>query len=83
MDKGQDVNRRRVLKGIVATGSIGIAISLPDKWMRPIVEAIVVPAHAAASHVATSTTRTSTTTRTSSSTTTAGTSSTTTTLGGG
>jgi hypothetical protein len=78
MNEQRNVDRRRVLKGIVATGSIGIAISLPDKWMRPVVEAIVVPAHAAASPVATST-RTSTTTRTSSSTTTAGTTSSTTT----
>ncbi len=42
-------NRRRALK-IMALGAAGaLAIVLPSKWTRPVVESIVVPAHAAAS----------------------------------
>jgi hypothetical protein len=56
-------SRRRILQ-ILGAGGAGVAIGLPARWTRPIVEAIVVPAHAAASPSGTSTTSTSTTPRT-------------------
>ena len=46
--KNNKVSRRRALK-IVASGAVVATIALPSKWTRPIVEAIVVPAHAQAS----------------------------------
>jgi len=43
--------RRKVLKGGVVVGGavVGSALTLPKKWTRPIVDAVVVPAHAAVS----------------------------------
>jgi hypothetical protein len=40
--------RRKVLKGGVVVGGaiVGSALTLPKKWTRPIVEAVVVPAQA-------------------------------------
>lgn len=46
------ITRRRALK-IVAGGALVATIVLPTRWVRPIVESIVVPAHAAASPPAT------------------------------
>ncbi len=42
-------SRRRVLKTFALGGVGALAILLPSKWTRPVVESIVVPAHAAAS----------------------------------
>jgi hypothetical protein len=44
--KGED--RRNVLKGGVVVGgaAVAAALTLPKKWTRPLVEAVVVPAHA-------------------------------------
>ncbi len=60
---GREPSRRRVLL-ILGVGGAGIAIGLPARWTRPIVESIVVPAHAAASapRPSTSTTPRATTT---------------------
>lgn len=39
--------RRRLLKGIVAGGgTIAAGASLPERWTRPVVEAVSLPAHA-------------------------------------
>lgn len=40
--------RRDVLKGGIVVGGTAVAsaLSLPKKWTRPLVEAVVVPAHA-------------------------------------
>jgi len=40
--------RRNVLKGgvVVAGAAVAAALTLPKKWTRPLVEAVVVPAHA-------------------------------------
>jgi len=40
--------RRNVLKGGVVVGgaAVAAALTLPRKWTRPLVEAVVVPAHA-------------------------------------
>jgi len=40
--------RRNVLKGGVVVGgaAVAAALMLPKKWTRPLVEAVVVPAHA-------------------------------------
>lgn len=63
----KNVSRRRAIK-IVASGALVATIALPSKWSRPIVESIIVPAHAQASPpqttgttVTTGTTGTSTT----------------------
>lgn len=42
--------RRRLLQKLVASGAV--AAVLPSKWTKPIVESVVVPAHAQASPVA-------------------------------
>jgi len=44
----KNVSRRRAIK-IVASGALVATIALPSKWSRPIVESIIVPAHAQAS----------------------------------
>jgi hypothetical protein len=40
--------RRKVLKGGVVVGGaiVGSALTLPKKWTRPVVEAVIVPAQA-------------------------------------
>ena len=39
--------RRNVLKGGVVVGGAAVAAALaPKKWTRPLVEAVIVPAHA-------------------------------------
>ena len=53
-------DRRQVLK-IITIGGVATTLLLPSKWTKPIVESIVVPAHAQASPPATSTTATSST----------------------
>lgn len=43
-------DRRKALKTILAGGgAVATSLSLPKQWTRPIVEAVIVPAHAAAS----------------------------------
>jgi hypothetical protein len=42
------ITRRRAIK-IMAGGALVTTIALPSRWTRPIVESIIVPAHAAAS----------------------------------
>jgi hypothetical protein len=56
-------NRRRVLQ-IFGIGGAALAIALPARWTRPVVQSIVVPAHAAASPANSSTTRTTASTTT-------------------
>jgi hypothetical protein len=43
-----NTTRRRVLK-ILMGGGVTVAILIPSKWIKPIVESIVLPAHAQAS----------------------------------
>ncbi len=44
------VNRRKMLKIIAATiGTVEAPLLLPEKWTKPLFEAIIVPAHAATS----------------------------------
>jgi hypothetical protein len=62
-----DVKRRPLLKAIGTVVGAGTALAiLPSSWTRPVVQSVVVPAHATASGV---TTRTTTSTTTSTSTT--------------
>ncbi len=44
------VSRRRLLKALAVSGSAlaGVKV-LPDAWVKPVVESVVVPAHAQAS----------------------------------
>lgn len=44
----KEQGRRKVLKGGVVVGgaAVAAALSMPKKWTRPLVEAVVVPAHA-------------------------------------
>jgi hypothetical protein len=54
---GGEIDRRPLLKAIAtsvgATAALGI---LPKSWTRPVVQSVVVPAHAATSPPATTTT---------------------------
>lgn len=44
------VNRREVVKSVtVVVGGVVTVLALPAKWTKPIVESIIVPAHAATS----------------------------------
>ena len=47
-DGDLEKGRRDVLKGGVVVGgaAVAAALTLPKKWTRPLVEAVVVPAHA-------------------------------------
>ena len=60
-------DRRQALK-IITIGGVATTLLVPSKWMKPVVEAIIVPAHAQASPPATSTTGTSSSTTSSTST---------------
>jgi hypothetical protein len=44
----ESLTRRRVLK-VVLIGGVATAIMMPAKWTKPIIEAVVSPAHAASS----------------------------------
>jgi hypothetical protein len=49
-DKNIDTQRRQALKKILAGSSIvGASAVVPDKWVKPVVNAVVLPAHAQAS----------------------------------
>ncbi len=75
-DRKQTANqcaRRRLLVRLTsATSAIGVtcigASALPNRWVRPLVGQVVLPAHAATSSVATTSTTTTTTTTTTSTT---------------
>ena len=54
-EDSKNVSRRRALQILGLGGAVAATIALPAKWTRPIVETIVVPAHAAASNKATTT----------------------------
>jgi hypothetical protein len=54
--KDQNPTRRRVLKIAGVGGAGALTLILPSKWTKPIVESIVVPAHAAASDSTTTST---------------------------
>ena len=43
-----DTTRRQVIQ-ILTVGGLTATILIPSKWIKPVVEAIVVPAHAQAS----------------------------------
>jgi hypothetical protein len=43
-----NTTRRRALE-ILAVGGLTVTILIPSKWIKPIVESIIVPAHAQAS----------------------------------
>ncbi len=48
-EKDQDLNRRDLLKVLAATGGgLAAAAFVPGKWLKPVVEAGVLPAHAQA-----------------------------------
>ena len=48
----QDLNRRQVIKVVTITGAIATVV-LPSKWAKPVIEAVIVPAHAQSSPHAT------------------------------
>jgi hypothetical protein len=58
-----NATRRRVLE-ILTVGGLTVTILLPSRWIKPVVESVIVPAHAAASPVTPIRGTTSTTTRT-------------------
>lgn len=53
--KNPKVDRRQVVKTVLVGGALATLI-LPTKWTKPIVNSIIVPAHAQASAPATTTT---------------------------
>jgi hypothetical protein len=55
-DDKKNVSRRRALQILGLGGAVAATIALPGRWTRPIVESIVVPAHAQASQKAATTT---------------------------
>lgn len=57
-DKRPSMDRRRAIA--VTIGGVVMTISLPSRWLKPLVDAVIVPAHAAASAPATTTGPTST-----------------------
>jgi len=60
-----DKNRREAIKTIaVVLGGVTTIIALPERWIRPVVDAVVTPAHAGTSIVVTTTTTTTTSTTT-------------------
>jgi hypothetical protein len=44
--KGVQGSRRRALKALVAGSALGSASLLPERWLKPVVESVIVPAHA-------------------------------------
>lgn len=42
----EDGNRRRLVKALSVTGAVAGAVSLPERWTRPIVDSVSLPAHA-------------------------------------
>jgi hypothetical protein len=53
------VDRRRMLQLALGGGTLS-AFALPDRWVRPVVTSVIVPAHAQASPPARATTTTTT-----------------------
>ncbi len=51
-DKKSGMDRRQVLK-LVMIGGVATAVVMPSKWVKPVVNAVIPPAHAAASAPAT------------------------------
>jgi hypothetical protein len=45
----ENPNRRQALKIVITIGGVATTVLLPSKWTRPVVQSIVVPAHAQAS----------------------------------
>ncbi len=57
--RSTDFTRRRILKGTGVAGAA--AILLPTSWTKPVLQAVVVPAHAQTTPGVTTTTGTTTT----------------------
>ena len=53
------VDRRRILQVALGGGSLSPLV-LPERWVKPVVKSVIVPAHAAASPATTTTTTTTT-----------------------
>ena len=53
------VDRRRILQVALGGGSLSPLV-LPERWVKPVVRSVIVPAHAATSPAATTTTTTTT-----------------------
>ena len=45
-----DASRRKLLTGFAATGTAAMMLSLSGKWSKPVVDSIVLPAHAQATN---------------------------------
>ena len=65
--RSADSTRRRILKGTGIAGAA--AILLPTSWTKPVLQAVVVPAHAQTTPSVTTTTTTATTATTATATT--------------
>ncbi len=40
------LHRRKALQGIVGAGSVAGLVAAPDKWVKPVVDSVILPAHA-------------------------------------
>ncbi len=57
IDKKSNEGRRKILKSVLAgSGAVVTGKSLPESWSKPIVDAIMLPAHAETSPITTTTT---------------------------
>lgn len=50
-ERGHTEARRRLIKSLAAGGAIGAAVTLPEKWAKPVIDAVIVPLHAQTSPV--------------------------------
>jgi hypothetical protein len=57
-NKNSGLDRRQVLK-LVMIGGVATAVVMPSKWVKPVVNAVIPPAHAAASAAVSGTVTTS------------------------
>ncbi len=45
--KGIHLKRRSLLKKVAVSGAVtGVAASMPNEWIKPVVDAVIIPAHA-------------------------------------
>ena len=51
------VDRRRIMQIALGGGSLSPLV-LPERWVKPVVKSVIIPAHAAASPATTTTTTT-------------------------
>ncbi len=59
-NKGLNSSRRKVLKALATGGTVAGALALTGKWSKPVVDTVILPAHAQATNATTPTATTTT-----------------------